>query len=191
MSKEKKFTCSDCGHQFNEDAMCPVCHSLMKSSTPVSVEQEAEPTPELKEKLEAILKDSIYNTSALTPFALKFTLKLMFQAYQLGQSTHHHADFESFGKALLERVAERAEVDIYDWDRARIDKQSILSVPFDDLIPKQNGDMVSKSDVIEVMKYMCGYTDFPGLQEGQGAFYWRSILREKMREIGVEIPPQK
>ena len=49
------------------------------------------------------------------------------------------------------------------------------------------GAQWQKEQVIEVMKYMCGYTDFPARQEGQGAYYWRTIMREKFKEIGIEI----
>ena len=46
---------------------------------------------------------------------------------------------------------------------------------------------VKIEDVLSVIKYMCGYTDFPERQEGQGVYYWRTILREKFEEIGVSF----
>lgn len=49
-------------------------------------------------------------------------------------------------------------------------------------------DLVSKEKVIEVLKWACGYYDFPEKQPGQGNYYWRTHLRAKMKEIGIEIP---
>ncbi len=42
---------------------------------------------------------------------------------------------------------------------------------------------------IEVFKWLLGYYDFPEPPaEGRPRYYWRSHLRDKLKEIGVEIP---
>lgn len=51
----------------------------------------------------------------------------------------------------------------------------------------KNSDLINKDVVIEVLKFMCGYTDFPEKQQGESNFYWRTILRKKFAEIGIEI----
>lgn len=43
------------------------------------------------------------------------------------------------------------------------------------------------SPIIDIFKWLLGYTDFPQRQEGEGQYYWRTHLREKLKAIGIEI----
>lgn len=42
--------------------------------------------------------------------------------------------------------------------------------------------------------WLLGYTDFPARKEGDGTYYWRSILRKRLADAGFNIslpnPPQ-
>ena len=60
--------------------------------------------------------------------------------------------------------------------------------------PKNNksgipSGMLDKKDVMKVMRWLLGYDKgFPARKEGEGAYYWRTELREKIRkELGIVI----
>jgi len=38
---------------------------------------------------------------------------------------------------------------------------------------------------IKIYRWLCGYFDFPIREEGDGAYYWRSHLRNKLKKIGI------
>ena len=40
---------------------------------------------------------------------------------------------------------------------------------------------------LEIFSWLLGYTDFPERQTGQGAYWWRSVLREKLKDVGIKV----
>jgi len=50
------------------------------------------------------------------------------------------------------------------------------------------GQQGREKELIEVFKWLLGYYDFPEPPpEGRPRYYWRSHLRDKLKEIGIEI----
>jgi|GEM_PF-5157468 len=39
----------------------------------------------------------------------------------------------------------------------------------------------------DVYAWLFGYTDFPMRKEGEGAYWWRKYLRDKLTELGIEF----
>lgn len=79
----------------------------------------------------------------------------------------------------------------------KIDKQKVL-----DLINRYISDDIDKGYLtsainalpasedearhIEIYRWLLGHDDFPARQEGQGMYYWRTPLREKLLEMGID-----
>ena len=79
-----------------------------------------------------------------------------------------------------------------------------FSAPLVDLCSKKDATMKDINDVlvkqmdyiehllekeegkhIKIYRWLCGYFDFPIREEGDGAYYWRSHLRNKLKKIGI------
>lgn len=53
---------------------------------------------------------------------------------------------------------------------------------------KKKFDRVRPSDeVMDVLEWLHGYNDFPERGEKEGAYYWRTHLRNKLSQIGIDI----
>ena len=56
------------------------------------------------------------------------------------------------------------------------------------LIQQAKGEAVAaeRSKHTEIYRWLCGYYDFPERLKGMGAYWWRSHLMEKLRQIGIK-----
>lgn len=49
-------------------------------------------------------------------------------------------------------------------------------------------DNISRAKAVEIFKWLLGYYDFPEPPtEGRAKYYWRTNLRDKLKEIGIEV----
>ena len=51
----------------------------------------------------------------------------------------------------------------------------------------KQGRPFPRIEVLKLMAWLLGYTDFPERKEGDGPYYWRTHLREKIKAMGIEI----
>lgn len=58
---------------------------------------------------------------------------------------------------------------------------------------REDWEEKQQQGIFEIFEWLLGYNDFPERQDGEGAYYWRTHLREKLKTIGFDIerlPPQ-
>jgi hypothetical protein len=48
-------------------------------------------------------------------------------------------------------------------------------------------DMLDRAEVIEIFRWLLGSDDFPYRKEGEGMFYWRDELLQKLNDIGITL----
>jgi hypothetical protein len=48
---------------------------------------------------------------------------------------------------------------------------------------------LKEETVMEVFRWLLGYSDFPINEDGKSPYYWRPELRKKMAELGIEFKP--
>jgi hypothetical protein len=41
--------------------------------------------------------------------------------------------------------------------------------------------------VLEVFRWLLGYTDFPERQKGDGLYWWRKELRQKLKALNIDV----
>jgi hypothetical protein len=47
--------------------------------------------------------------------------------------------------------------------------------------------LINKKPDIAIFKWLLGYTNFPDRKPGDPPYFWRSLLRAKLKAIGIEI----
>lgn len=53
-------------------------------------------------------------------------------------------------------------------------------------IARAEGAQEERKKHIEIYRWLVGYYDFPERQDGMGAYWWRSHLMDKLKNIGIE-----
>lgn len=96
-----------------------------------------------------------------------------FQKYWLFRQTRQYLQLKNTVKSAPNCFIDCGCIDEKNCDKIKSESKKAENIPI--------------QSVIEVLKYMCGYTDFPQRKEGEGAYYWRKILRNKFEEIGVKF----
>lgn len=51
---------------------------------------------------------------------------------------------------------------------------------------RAEGAQEEREKHIEIYRWLVGYYDFPERQDGMGAYWWRSHLMDKLKNIGIE-----
>lgn len=93
-------------------------------------------------------------------------------------------DFEVFG--LLSDLALMVEGEEIETKVQEI--QAIIEDKFSEVRKGLNSQLqAEKEKHMEIFRWLLGYTDFPAKQEGDGDYYWRKGLRQKLESTGIDF----